>query len=78
MPYSIRRSSSKGTSIGRSKRPLRDAKIDVLVMPYFVDCGSYYAIRGRVVDLSEPSRVHTTYVALHKDHHGELAKQLGN
>ena len=47
-------------------------------MPYFVDCGSYYAIRGRVVDLSDPSRVHTTYVALHKDHHGELAKQLGN
>jgi hypothetical protein len=59
-------------------KELRDAKIDVLVMPYFVDCGSYYAIRGRVVDLSDPSCVHTTYVALHKDHHGELAKQLGN
>ena len=57
---------------------LRRHGIQVLVMPYFENQGSHYAIRGRIVNLSRPHEVGQVYVTIGSNHHESLQEKLSS
>jgi hypothetical protein len=51
--------------------------LGTIVVPYLEDCGSYYALRARIVNLQRPTKVHTVFVTISSTFKQDLAAQLG-
>ncbi len=70
-------SGSLGEADGRSlAESLRAIGLGIVVVPYLEDCGSYYALRARIVNLRQPTEVHTVFVTISSKFKEDLAAQL--
>lgn len=55
---------------------LRDEGVDIVVINYFENQGTHFAVRGRIIDLAEPGVVREVYVTIDRRYYEELTERL--